>query len=198
MQIIKFMGFTKEHLREVFKAKRQNLAPVQLQTLSQEISNMFFEQFKLSSVKNLHVYMPIAQLNEVNTKFIIDRAKEQFPQINIVSSRIQSDNSSLKHYIIDESCKLTLNDWGIWQPTSGTEVLPEHLDIILVPLLVFDMNGHRVGYGNGFYDRFLSKISTHAIKIGLSFFEPVDEILGIKESDVPLNYCITTDKIYTF
>ncbi|MNY75556.1 5-formyltetrahydrofolate cyclo-ligase family protein [compost metagenome] len=63
-------------------------------------------------------------------------------------------------------------------------------------MLAFDRNGYRVGYGKGFYDRFLQKINTR--KIGLSMFEPVDCITDVNEHDVKMDLCITPDRIYFF
>ena len=67
-----------------------------------------------------------------------------------------------------------------------------------MPLLVFDKSGHRVGYGEGYYDRFMSDIKNDVIKVGLSLFEPVDKISDINQKDIPLNYVITPSKTYYF
>jgi 5-formyltetrahydrofolate cyclo-ligase len=69
---------------------------------------------------------------------------------------------------------------------------------VFIPLLAFDKSGHRVGYGAGYYDRFLSKCKPDCLKVGLSFFEPVDEISDADEFDVKLNHCVTPSKIWTF
>jgi 5-formyltetrahydrofolate cyclo-ligase len=58
---------------------------------------------------------------------------------------------------------------------------------VVVPLLSFDKRGHRVGYGKGFYDRFLSECSRDCIKIGLSFFAPVEVIDDVNRHDVTLD-----------
>mgnify|MGYP003575184065 FL=1 len=91
-----------------------------------------------------------------------------------------------------------MNEWGITEPVSGVEVLPEQLDIVLIPLLVYDKKGNRVGYGKGFYDRFLSECRSDAMKVGLSFFEPVDLISDANELDIPLDACISPKGIFTF
>ena len=67
-----------------------------------------------------------------------------------------------------------------------------------MPLLAFDKQGHRVGYGKGFYDVFLNKCKPETIKIGLSFYEAEDAIDDVFENDVKLDYCITPKTIYTF
>jgi 5-formyltetrahydrofolate cyclo-ligase len=65
-------------------------------------------------------------------------------------------------------------------------------------LFGFDKKGYRVGYGRGFYDRFLSRCRKDCIKVGFSYFEPVDEIEDVCSLDVKLNYCITHEKFYIF
>jgi 5-formyltetrahydrofolate cyclo-ligase len=55
-----------------------------------------------------------------------------------------------------------------------------------------------VGYGKGFYDRFLSDCRPHCIKIGLSFFEPEIDIVDVLESDIKLDYCVTPESVFTF
>ncbi|MDP2160837.1 MAG: 5-formyltetrahydrofolate cyclo-ligase, partial [Flavobacterium sp.] len=90
------------------------------------------------------------------------------------------------------------NDYGIPEPVDGLEVPVAKIDVVFVPLLAYDKNGHRVGYGKGFYDRFLSECKPTTIKIGLSFFEPEDLIEDVFESDIQLNYCITPQTIYIF
>ncbi len=81
---------------------------------------------------------------------------------------------------------------------NGLEVPVAMIEVVFVPLLAFDQQGHRVGYGKGFYDQFLSECNPETIKIGLSFFETEDTIDDVFELDIPLNYCVTPSKIYQF
>ena len=70
--------------------------------------------------------------------------------------------------------------------------------MVLVPLLGFDERGHRVGYGKGFYDRFLAECNPKIQKIGLSLFEPVAQIDDTSDFDIPLDACITPNRIWYF
>ena len=67
-----------------------------------------------------------------------------------------------------------------------------------MPLLAFDSIGHRIGYGKGFYDRFLNNCNTNAIKIGLSFFEAENENFDASENDIRLDYCVTPNRVFQF
>lgn len=115
----------------------------------------------------------------------------------MLSKASKSDNT-LMHILWEEDTPLAMNSWGITEPEYGEEVLPEQLDMILIPLLVFDRKGNRIGYGKGFYDRFLAKCRHDAIKVGLSCFEPAEEISDVDQYDVPLDLCITPGKIWYF
>jgi 5-formyltetrahydrofolate cyclo-ligase len=90
------------------------------------------------------------------------------------------------------------NDYDIAEPVSGQEVSAEDIDCVFVPLMSFDTRGYRVGYGKGFYDRYLVTCRQDVIRIGFSYFDPVDCIKDINEFDVPLNICITPNKLYEF
>ena len=90
------------------------------------------------------------------------------------------------------------NFFGIAEPAGGNKISPKEIDLVLVPLLAFDQKGYRVGYGKGFYDKFLSECRMDVIKIGLSFFEAEEQIADINQFDISLNYCVTPKRIYDF
>src|SRR5690606_6473364 len=94
------------------------------------------------------------------------------PEIEIVLSRCNLGTNLMEHFSWDGRQELISNRWGIEEPHSGTKVLSQQLDAVIVPLLVFDKEGHRVGFGKGFYDRFLADCRVDCKKIGLSFFDP--------------------------
>ena len=69
---------------------------------------------------------------------------------------------------------------------------------MFVPLLAYDKLGNRVGYGKVFYDQFLSECSPETLKIGLSFFEPEEQINDVFENDIQLDYCVSPHTIFKF
>ena len=87
---------------------------------------------------------------------------------------------------------------NIYEPQQGNIVPVDEIDMVLVPLLAFDMNGKRVGYGRGFYDKFLSACRTDCVKAGFSYFEPVERLDDCNEFDIPLDLCITPHNSYVF
>ena len=87
---------------------------------------------------------------------------------------------------------------NLFEPDAQTVIAPEQLDMIFVPLLIFDKAGYRAGFGKGFYDRYLACCRPDCIKIGFSYFEPVERLEDRHEFDVPLNLCITPEQVYVF
>ena len=86
--------------------------------------------------------------------------------------------------------------WGLG--VDGVSAVLIVMATLLVPLVIVDGYGNRIGYGKGFYDRYLSSCRAEAVKIGFSYFEPVGRIKDISQFDVPLNLCITPLRIYEF
>jgi 5-formyltetrahydrofolate cyclo-ligase len=90
------------------------------------------------------------------------------------------------------------NAINILEPLENEIVDPQDIDLVLIPMLVCDMKGARVGYGKGYYDRYLSRCREDCIKVGVSYFEPIAQVKDANEFDVPLNFCITPQKAYVF
>lgn len=186
-------------LRKFFLSKRKSLSSKEIAEKSQQICDLFFQEIDLKSFKFLHIFLPIKKQNEVDTFLIIRRLEEEYPFINIVVSRSNLDSFEMQHFILDEQ-NLIENKWGILEPSqeSRGEVQYQELDLIIIPLLAFDKQGYRVGYGKGFYDRFLQKCSSEALKVGLCLEEPIDLIEDLNEFDVKMDVCITPERNWKF
>ena len=189
----------KSTLRVQYLAKRKALFSEEVEAKSHQICELFFQEIDLKKAQYLHIFLPIKKQNEVDTFLIIRRLQEDYPQINIVVSRSIFDSFEMQHFILEEE-NLTENKWGILEPSSesGREVQPEQMDIIIIPLLCFDKKGNRVGYGKGFYDRFLQKCSSKTLKVGFCLEEPIELIEDLNEFDVKMDVCITPDNVWKF
>jgi 5-formyltetrahydrofolate cyclo-ligase len=189
---------TKKEIREYFLTLRKKLTDDQVRLQSQQIAQLFFQQFALSECHCLHSFLPIAALQEVNTFEIIARIRVQFSHCKIVVPKSDFKKNNLTHFVFTTQTPLQVNNWGITEPIGGEEVEAKQIDIVVVPLLAFDERGYRVGYGKGFYDRFLAECRADTLKIGVSFFEPTEPIDDIHTGDISLDYCITPPKIWDF
>ena len=189
---------TKHQLREFNIQKRLLLSETEYTTFNIQLSNNFFMAVDLAGIKTIHVFIPIKKNREPDTRLIIERIKTEFSNINLVVPRIKYQTDELEHVFFEGEQQLEENKWGIPEPKFGVKAIPQDVDLIIVPLLAFDKVGHRVGYGKGFYDRFLSQCRKDCKKVGLSFFPPISKIDDIDTYDQTLNMVITPDEIFNF
>jgi len=188
----------KSELRKEYIEKRKYLTSDDVSLYSQRIADRFFALVSPTSLTILHIFIPIAKFNEIDTSLVFMRIWEDFPVVRTVAPRIPSGGVELEHTVFSAQGELVQNSWGIWEPANDMLIDPSEIDIVLVPLLCFDESGYRVGYGKGYYDRFLAKCRLDCRKIGLSYFPPVKCIEGVSEFDVKLDVCITPDDIFNF
>lgn len=189
---------TKQELREKLIRKRKGLDDSMVELFSRRICERFFSDLNFDDFRVIHTFLPITRNKEPNTWYIIRSIQESSLPIRVSVPRISADPGLMKHFFLDSITALETNRWGINEPVGGDHTLISEIDAVLVPLLAFDKAGQRIGYGRGYYDRFLSACRPDTKKIGISFFPPVDRIDDINEFDVPLNYCITPEQTFKF
>jgi 5-formyltetrahydrofolate cyclo-ligase len=152
----------------------------------------------LKSPSVIHTFYPQEGNNEPDTLQFIRNFRKSAPDVQFAFPRIVTGTPLLQHFMQEDSTGFIKNRWGIAEPDPVTsiEIKPSEIDLILIPLLAFDRQGYRVGYGGGYYDRFLANCREDALKVGLSFFPPIDRIADSNTYDIPLDFCITPDNIW--
>ena len=183
----------KTFLRSHYKKKRFSLTKQEVDDLSQRVCKQL-DKLNIWKLKHYHIFISILKYNELDTSSIINKLKSE--QKIIIVPKIS--NNELVHIAINDETEFSLNEYGIKEPNDGNHFIIENLDIIFIPLLAFDIEGHRVGYGKGYYDRFLKLTKNSTLKIGLSFFDPINKILDIDDNDVKLDYCVTPKQVHKF
>jgi len=192
----------KKELRIKYKALRQQLTPEKVDTMSLLIANNILHlNTRLLNCDfwdntYFHLFITIKEHMEVETEFILHVLAGKDKEI--VVSKSNFDTIEMTNFLLTDATKFKKNDHNIFEPTNGLEVPNEKIDVVFIPLLAYDKKGNRVGYGKGFYDDFLSKCKKEVIKIGLSFFDPEEQIDDVSDSDVKLHYCITPTTMYSF
>ena len=188
------MNFTKAELRIQYRRRREALNPQQIDDLSILIVNRCLE-FKLWDQSTYHLFMSSRKNNEIDTSLLLSviQGKDKQPVI----PKMVGDHD-LEHYLLLDQTPIKINQWGIPEPQSGIKIDSEQIEVVFVPLLIFDLQGHRVGYGKGYYDRFLAKCKPGTIKVGLSFFDPIERIKDIESHDIPIDFGVTPNKSYEF
>ncbi len=185
----------KKYLRKKYKDLRNQLTENEIDEKSLAIVNKLL---LLPIWDNIyfHVFMPIETLKEVNTEFILHILKGKDKEI--VLSKSNFENHQMTHFLLTDNTKLIKNSFNITEPLDGFEVSIDKIEVVFVPLLAYDKLGNRVGYGKGFYDKFLFDCKPETIKIGLSFFEPEILVSDNNDFDVKLDYCVTPKTIFQF
>ena len=195
---------TKADLRRTALARRMALESGEVARRSDKLRENLFRQFPVAQWQWLHLFLPLAKRNEPDTWDIIRWVWGEELPLRLAVPVVQPDGVSLKHYELRPDTQLTQNRWGITEPVpdpiTAPEVLPTVLDAVLVPLLAVDRSGQRVGYGGGFYDRFLAQCRPGTQFIGLNLLNeaPVRRIADVLPTDVPLTACITPNQVWRF
>lgn len=188
---------TKKELRKSFLAKRMSIAP-QEKLKWDDLLLVNFQRLKLDETNTLFTYFPADKFNEPNTIAFTNYLRFIFPHIEIAYPRVNTVTQEMQAVRITEDTKYMVNTYGIREPDGSEIIAPTSIDMIFVPLLAFDTDGYRVGFGKGYYDKYLANCREDVFKIGFSYFDAVNEIEDIHENDVPLDCCVTVNTLYAF
>jgi 5-formyltetrahydrofolate cyclo-ligase len=189
----------KKDLRRYYKDMRCQLTPRQVNTMD-DMMLIQFQKLVIDIPCLIMTYAPLQKLNEFNPQGITDYCYFKNPGQQLLYPLIDEveGESELIAILVNDETLFELNQYGIEEPLNGVDVEPSAIDMVIVPLLCFDKNGYRVGYGKGYYDRLLKRCRKDCIKIGFSYFDPVEMIEDIHADDVKLDYCITHERIFSF
>ena len=177
----------KQELRALYKQKRNNLTEIQIKGLQENIYQQIYN-LDLSTVKNVHLFLSMPKFKEIDTTPLVTYFRNKNKRI--VVSKCNFKDNTLSHFYLEEDTVLSLNKFGVLEPVAAELVEENKLDLIFIPMLISDDKKFRVGYGKGFYDRFLSNCRKDAKFIGLNFFPPIKAIEDKNEFDIPLHQVI--------
>ena len=187
----------KAALRTIYRDKRKALSDKDRMKLD-DLVLIQFQQLGLPDISLLMSYFPIATHHEVNTIPVTDYVMFKIPGLRLAYPKINYEAVTMQAIEVNDATEFETDRHGIAEPVNGDAVSADELDMIFVPLLAYDKNGFRVGYGKGFYDRYLKGCREDVIKIGFSYFEAEPVISDVNEFDIPLNFAITPERIYEF
>lgn len=184
---------TKSELRKIYLVRNRQISAAERAAASNAVAENFFASFDLASVAVLHCFIPIEKFNEIDTTPIFHRIWKEFQQIVTVAPRVDFQSNEMESLRYTAETELMENAWQIREPAHDEYIETSEIDMVLVPGLAFDLIGHRVGYGKGFYDRFLANCRPSCIKVGLSYFPPVESISDAWQGDIRLDRCVTPE-----
>ena len=187
---------TKNELRQDYRQLRKQLSGDEVNDLSRKITTQLGTWLKgQEGLTHFHLFFPISKFKEVNT-FYIQQLLEQQDK-TLFTSQVNREENRLDTLQLPPEASFFLDEWGIPVPQESVRVTGIKIQVVFVPLLAYDKSGHRLGFGKGFYDRFLASLEQPVLKVGLSFFTP-EEAIPVEPHDIPLDYCITPEQILKF
>ncbi|CAN5577451.1 5-formyltetrahydrofolate cyclo-ligase [soil metagenome] len=189
---------TKSELREIYLVRQKSLSTLDRKQKSEQITEQFVVKFDVRKIHFLHCFLPIERFNEIDTKLIFEKIWRDFPHIETLAPRVDFQTHEIENLKFTPDTNLIQNAWQIHEPVHNELIETEKIDAVLIPLLCFDERGFRIGYGKGFYDRFLKNCRVDCLKIGLSYFAPVKKIEDAQDFDVKLDFCIAPEKVWRF
>ena len=188
------LSMDKSQIRKRYKKLRKELSETEVMNKSLLIANRCLE-LPIWEKQIFHLFLTLEDQNEVDTALILTLLQGKDKEV-VVPKII--DLELLQHILLTDQTPFQKNSLGIPEPVSGIQIEPSKIDVVFVPLLAFDNKGNRIGYGKGYYDRFLARCKPECIKIGLSFYEAEQDSFPMEATDIPLDYCVTPEQLYRF
>lgn len=188
---------TKNEARKEYLQRRQLLNDAERDIFNIKIYNLFFASGEIEFARTVHIFLSLQRTKEPDTWQIIDRMRREMGHVRLVVPRL-NEEGTLDHVYFEGLHQLKESKFGILEPTQGVPAIANKIDFVLVPLAAIDVEGNRVGYGKGHYDRFLKECRPDCIKAGISFFDPAERFDDVEEHDVPLDLCFTPNGIIRF
>jgi 5-formyltetrahydrofolate cyclo-ligase len=195
--IFNLQPMLKSELRKVYREKRLLLTA----TERMKMDDLLLIQFQKLSLDNLQVLLSYSSSDkhaEPNTYLFSTYLEHMIPGLQLCYPVTDFMTLTMKAVEVNDLTDFDITEFGIEEPVNGIEIDPHEIDVVFVPMLICDKAGFRVGFGKGFYDRFLSLCRADVLKVGFSYFEPVDAINDTHQFDIPLDFCITPEKVYQF
>lgn len=195
----------KKTIRQIALNRRRILSQNKLSDMSIEIKNVLFDNFNFNNYCNVHLFLSInnEKNNEINTNYIIDELRNNYKNINIIVPKVNFNNNTLDHFYLYENTKLIKNKYDVPEPDFSNIYRIDHekyknnnLDMVIVPTNGLSKEGDRVGYGGGYYDKFLAELDS-TIKVGLCL-DGFVSIIDVNETDIKMDYGILPDKTNKF
>lgn len=187
----------KKEARKVYNSKRQELTYSD-RLKWDDLILINFQTVDMPQLQTVFSFYPMEARNEIKAFIITDYLHFRNPGLQICYPKMQIDTPDMEAVACHADTIFEANAINILEPLETGIVEPEDIDMVLVPMLICDEEGNRVGFGKGYYDRYLSRCRPDCLKVGLSYFDPVEQIEDANEFDVPLNFCITPEKVYVF
>lgn len=184
----------KEKLRTKGFKLRSSFSKKKIEDLSFRITQNLIKNFNFND-KNVHLYYPINGKNEVNTWLLHEQIKHSS---TLFTSTIVKNTENWDCISFPKTSPFKLTSFNVPVPVEYEFSNWSNIEIIIIPLIVFDNLGNRLGYGKGIYDKILSHLDPKCLKIGISILEISNEKIDNQEHDIPLHFIQTASRLHDF
>lgn len=182
----------KERLRLQLLDKRESIVEEEFQQKSEQIIARLQSVDALRTSRTIHCYISMNTRREVNTHAFLRWMLATNKRVVVPVTQFKTN--TLKHVELHSFEELNPNKWGVLEPPpENRTVKPNELDLVIVPMVGADLHCNRIGYGKGFYDRFLADVTGQAV--GLCFESCVVDEIPTESFDVELSAVVTEDRI---
>ncbi|MEQ8525465.1 5-formyltetrahydrofolate cyclo-ligase [Gracilimonas sp.] len=181
----------KQELREKVLAERQKISARDWKEKSDQIISTLINHDSFKVAKTVHTYISMNQRREVCTDTLLEYLINSEKRVVVPVTNFSE--GTLSHSGITSLSDLKTNKWGVAEPAQISKVDMGELDLIIVPMAAADRARNRLGYGKGFYDRFLSE--TNAQKVGLVFESFLFDEIPTEEFDEKLDMIISEEEV---
>ncbi|SCJ98257.1 5-formyltetrahydrofolate cyclo-ligase family protein [uncultured Clostridium sp.] len=180
----------KDIIRKEIAELRNNLKLEDKKILDKKVFDLLIKSDFYKKSKRIFIY--VSYKNEVDTKEIIYYSLKNGKTIYV--PKINIEDKTMKAIRIHSLNELYVNKYGILEPNIVDKSCSElDFDLIIIPGIAFDMKGNRIGYGGGYYDKYLSGLECKIDKVALAYeFQVIDNIV-IEKHDIKVD-CVITDK----
>jgi len=185
----------KETLRKVYLEKRKFLSQAEYEKRNRLLYSQligFLEQYQFRS---LHIFIPIKKNKEPDTFPFIQFLCAKRKDVEVVTGVSDLKNPIMHHVKITEDTTFLQNKWGIPEPKDGDSFPIDKIDCVFVPMVVGSKSGHRIGYGKGYYDRFLQKCRNKTLFVGVALGPLLEGDIFSNAYDIPMDVMITPFEI---
>lgn len=182
---------SKKELRGKYLSIRRSLTEQEVALKSEKIIQQLLASDPFQKAETVHSYLPIKNNREVNTLQLVQHC---FDTGKIVVIPKVEDENKMSHHILNSFEDLITNKWGVQEPAQPNPISVSEIDLVIVPMVCGDHNRNRIGYGKGFYDRFLSQ--TDVSKIGLLYnCTLTNNLIPVEDFDQKPDWLITETQI---
>ena len=170
----------KKALRKKIREQKRAMTSAQIEEASRKLAERFLALEAYRKAKTLYGYLPYNQ--EVRTVPILEQALADGKQVAV--PKIYDDE--MRFIYLTDLSQVETGYAGIPEPIADGPIADDPTALVLMPGLAFDREGHRIGYGGGYYDKFLSAEPTHPTVALCYAFQMVEE-LPTEEFDIPVD-----------